>query len=105
MVSNWSKCKEDFIRILMNEGINAFDFATEMEMIEKKLLNKRKFESFKFFTRKLRKHETIDNFCSELNKLAVSSDFGDENLIKRLVIVKIISGNFINFISFTTSWS
>lgn len=93
--SKWSKCKEDFSRILTNQGINALNFAQEMKNIENILINKKKrtvHESYKFFTRNQRKNETIENFYNELVRLAINSEFGDKDITERLVRDRIVSG-------------
>lgn len=93
--SKWSKCKQDFSKILMNQGIDALHFATATQNIENMLMNKKKRavrESYRFFTRVQRKNETIENFYNELIKLAISSEFGDKNITERLVRDRIVSG-------------
>lgn len=95
VIESWSKVKTDFSRILTNEGINAFNFATELTNIENILINKKKRivrESYRFFTRTQRKNETFENYYNELVKLAISAEFGDQEIIERLVRDRIVSG-------------
>lgn len=95
VIESWSKVKTDFSRILTNEGINAFSFATELTNIENILINKKKRivrESYRFFTRTQRKNETFENYYNELVKLAISAEFGDQEIIERLVRDRIVSG-------------
>lgn len=95
IISKWLKCKEDFQRILLNEGINPLNFVSELNNIETNLIHKEKrivHESYRFFTRNQRRNETIENFFKEINKLAVNSEFGDKNVIERLVRDRIVSG-------------
>lgn len=79
----------------MNQGMNSLNYATATESIENILMNKKKRlvrESYRFFTRNQRKNETFENFYSEIVKLAVNAEFGDTNIIERLVRDRIVSG-------------